>query len=63
MFSAVSDTLESSQQASEKMNELADNMIMARNIFVGSLAVYAGYTLLRKYVIVPFLRTYRFLRN
>jgi len=45
------------------MNELADNMILARNIAVGSLAFYASYTLLKKHFVMPFLQTFRFLSN
>jgi len=45
------------------MNELADNFILARNIFVGSLAFYASYTLVRKFVIKPFIKTFKFLSN
>jgi capsule polysaccharide export protein KpsC/LpsZ len=33
------------------MNELADNLILARNVLVYSMAFYAGWTLLKKYLI------------
>ena len=59
----MSDTIEASNQAAKKMNELTDSMILARNIFVGTLAVYAGYSLLTKYVVSPLLQSYRFLTN
>ena len=45
------------------MNELADNFILARNIIVGGLAFYASYVLLKKYLIKPFVKTFKFLSN
>jgi hypothetical protein len=45
------------------MNDLADSMILARNIVVGGLALFAGYTIVRKYVLEPFWRTFKFLSN
>jgi hypothetical protein len=45
------------------MNELADNMIFARNLFVGSLALYASVSLLRNFIVMPFIKTYKFLSN
>lgn len=56
-------TLEQSKQATEKMNELADNVILARNIFVGSLALYASLSLVRKFIVKPFIKTFKFLSN
>ncbi len=56
-------TLEQSKQATEKMNELADNFILARNIFVGSLAFYATFSLVRKFIVKPFIKTFKFLSN
>jgi hypothetical protein len=62
-ISALNDTLEQSKQATEKMNELADNVIFARNIFVGSLALYATLSLVRKFIVKPFVKTFKFLSN
>lgn len=45
------------------MNELADNFILVRNLLVGGLAFYASYTLLKKFVIKPFVKTFKFLSN
>lgn len=45
------------------MNEIADNFIWVRNVFVGSLALYASYTLAKKFIVKPFYRTYKFLSN
>jgi hypothetical protein len=59
----MSETIEASKMASEKMNEIADNMILARNVFVGTLAMYATYSLTRKFVFRPLAQTYRFLSN
>ena len=59
----MSDTIEASNQAAKKMNELTDSMILARNIFVGTLAVYAGYSLLTKFVVSPLLQSYKFISN
>lgn len=55
--------MEQSNQATAKMNELADNFILARNIFVGSLAFYASVTLAKNLIVMPFIKTYRFLSN
>ena len=59
----MSQTMEQSNQASAKMNELADNFILARNIFVGSLALYASVSLVRNFFVMPFIKTFRFLSN
>ena len=59
----INQTLEASNEAAKKMNELADNVILARNRIVGGLAVYASYMILRKYVIKPFIKTFKFLSN
>jgi hypothetical protein len=45
------------------MNEIADNFILARNIFIGSLAFYAGYSILTRFIIKPFVKTFKFLSN
>ena len=45
------------------MNELADNFILARNIFVGSLAFYATFSIVRKFIVKPFIKTFKFLSN
>ena len=63
MLGSVKKTLEESQQATEKMNELADNLIFARDVALYSMAFYASYTILKKYLIQPFVSTFRFLRN
>ena len=55
--------MEASNEAAQKMNELADNFILARNIIVGGLAAYAGYVILRKYFLKPFFNTFKFLSN
>lgn len=55
--------MEKSNQAATKMNELADNFILARNIFVGTLAFYASYTLVKKFIVKPFVKTFKFLSN
>ena len=39
----MNETMEDSQHVVEKMNELTDNMILARNIAVGGLVAYAAY--------------------
>ena len=59
----MSDTIEASNQAAKKMNEITDSMILARNIFVGTLAVYAGYSLVTKFVVSPLLQSYKFISN
>ena len=51
------------ERSVEKLNELTDNVILVRNICVGTLAVYAKWTLGRRYLIKPFLQTFRFLSN
>lgn len=56
-------TIEQSNQATAKMNELADNFILARNVFVGSLALYASVSLVKNFIVMPFIKTYRFLSN
>ena len=45
------------------MNEIADNFIMARNILIGTLAFYAGYSILTRFIIKPFVKTFKFLSN
>lgn len=59
----INQTLEASNEAARKLNELTDNFILARNIIVGGLAFYAGWTILRKYIVKPFLNTFKFLSN
>jgi hypothetical protein len=59
----INKTLEESNQAAHKMNEIADSMILLRNIVVGGLAFYASYTIVKKYLIKPFIKTFRFLSN
>ena len=59
----LNQTIEESNQAALKLNELADNFILARNIFIGTLAFYASYTILKKYIIKPFVKTFKFLSN
>lgn len=59
----INQTIEASNEASKKLNELTDNIILVRNIVVGSLAVYATWTLGRRYLVKPFLNTFRFLSN
>ena len=45
------------------MNEIADNFILARNILIGTLAFYAGYSILTRFIIKPFVKTFKFLSN
>ena len=45
------------------MNELTDNMILARNVAVGGLIAYAAYHIVNKYFLTPFWSTFRFLVN
>ena len=59
----INQTIEASNEASKKLNELTDNIILVRNIVVGGLAVYATWTLGRRYLVKPFLNTFRFLSN
>jgi len=59
----INQTLEASNEAARKLNELTDNFILARNIVVGGLAFYAGWVILRKYLIKPFVKTFKFLSN
>jgi hypothetical protein len=56
-------TIEEGNKATEKMNELADNLLLARNVLIYSMAFYASWTLLKKYLVKPFMSTYRFLSN
>ena len=56
-------TMKESEEAAQKMNELADNLILARNIVIGGLAVYAGFSIVRNFILMPFMRTYKFLSN
>ena len=44
-------TVEEAGQAAEKMNYIADNMILAGYAVVGSLAFYAVTSLMRQYII------------
>ena len=55
-ISTMSKTVEEGHKATEKMNELADNLILARNLVVYSMAAYASYTILKKYFIKPFFQ-------
>lgn len=59
----LNQTIEEGNAAALKMNEIADNFILARNILVGSLAFYAGYSILTRFVIKPFVQTFKFLSN
>ena len=46
-----------------KVDELTDNMILARNIAIGSLVAYAGFHILNRWFLTPFMSTFRFLVN
>lgn len=59
----LNQTIEEGNAAALKMNEIADNFILARNILVGSLAFYAGYSILTRFIIKPFVQTFKFLSN
>lgn len=59
----LNQTVEEANAAAIKMNEIADNFILARNIFIGSLAFYAGYNILMRFIIKPFVKTFKFLSN
>ena len=62
-YQQMNKTVEEAGQAAEKMNYIADNMILAGYALVGSLAFYAVTSLMKQYIIQPFLSTYRFLSN
>ena len=62
-FNKVNERLDESQEVMDKMNELTDNMILARNVAIGSLCAYAGYQILNTYFLTPFWSTFRFLIN
>ena len=59
----LNQTIEQSNQATAKMNELADSMIYARNTFVGGMTLFASFFILRRFLIGPFVKTYKFLSN
>ena len=66
MVSAIQNmnkTIEESHQVMEKMDELTDNMILARNVAIGSLVAYAGFHILNRWFLTPFMSTFRFLVN
>jgi hypothetical protein len=62
-YATLNKTIEEGNKATEKMNELADNLLLARNVLIYSMAFYASWTLLKKYLVKPFMSTYRFLSN
>jgi len=66
MFDTIKNMSSAADQGSEaaaKMNTIADNLLLARDICVYGMAFYASYTLLKKYFVKPFMSTYRFLSN
>lgn len=62
-YTNLNKTIEEGNKATEKINELADNLILARNVVLYSMAFYASWTLLKRYLVKPFMSTYRFLSN
>ena len=62
-YKTMQETLHDSNEAAEKMNYIADKMILAGYAVVGCLASYATYKILSKCIFKPMFRTYRFLRN
>ena len=62
-YNKMQSTLEESNEAAEKMNFIAEKMILAGYAIVGCLASYASYKILTKYIVKPFAHTYRFLTN
>ena len=62
-YNKMTETLDESQEVMGKMNELTDNMILARNVALGSLCAYAGFQILSKYFLTPFWSTFQFLIN
>ena len=57
------ETAEKGEMAAEKMNFIAEKMIWAGYAVVGTLASYATYKILTKFLIKPIRSTYRFLTN
>ena len=51
MLNQLAKTVEEGQQATEKMNQIADNLILARNVVVYSMAFYASYTIFRNFFV------------
>ena len=62
-YKLMNTTLKESHDAADKMNFIADRMILAGYTVVGCLASYATYKILTKCLFKPMFRTYRFLSN
>jgi hypothetical protein len=59
----INQTIGESHEAAHKLNEIADNFILVRNVVVGTVAFFSSYYILNKFVIRPMLQTTRFCKN